>query len=470
MQEYIPYEGRPWNMQRVMHVYRRLGFSLHYSELESKLSQNPSSLIDRLLDEASEAEKIPSPEWADWTNLDFKDFEENQEKFYEWAPQWLVRMHQSPLRQKMTLFWHNHFVTQYQTYNCAPAAYKYLDLLQTYSMSNFKEFVKAIGKDATMLIFLNGTQSTRINPNENYARELYELFTLGRDTGYTQQDIEETARALTGWVVYPCPTVTFIDSLWDSGEKTIFGQTGPWGYNDVIDILFEQRSKEIARFVVSKLYKEFVYQDISESIIQELADYFIEVEFEILPILRKLFKSEHFFDEAIIGNKIKSPVELQLNFIREVGFPIDYDDEVPSTIGAVSSFLGQTLFQPPNVAGWPGHRSWISSAHLRTRWEMITYYLGGILDADMESMRKLAQSLSSKHNDPEVTTQAIVDYFLPMGLLDVVDYEKAIATFKGDIPSNYFENGSWSLAWDEAPYQVALLLIHLIRLPEFQMV
>ncbi len=469
LKTYVPSENNPWTTKKLMHLYRRMGYSLHYDEIADKIKNDPAQLVDQILENAMEATMVPAPEWAEWTNLDFVDFDDNQEKFYEWAPSWITTMYQNGFQQKMTLFWHNHFVTQYGAYNCAPAAYKYLSLLQSYALGNFKTFVREVGKDAAMLIFLNGTQSTRQDPNENYARELFELFTLGRDNGYTQEDIENTSRALTGWVVYPCPTVTFISSLWDGGEKTIFGQTGNWGYDDVIDILFEQRATQIAEYIAMKIYKQFVYHTPNEDIIELLAVTLIENDFELLPVLSLLFKSEHFFDDSVIGNQMKSPIDIQLNFIRQIGFPIDMDEEVPKTIGGVAGFLGQSLFQPPNVAGWPGHRSWISSAHLRSRWEILSYYVGSIFESEFDPFQEMAKSLSPDHNDADIVTRSIVDYFLPNGLQNLEDYEKAVATFKVDIPTNYFENGSWSLEWDEAKYQVAFLILYIIKLPEFQM-
>ena len=466
---YVPSSDNPWNSKRLLHLYRRMGFSLHYSEIQDKLKLNPVDIVNSLIEQSATEPAMKAPEWAEWSILDFKDFEDNQEKFYEWAPSWITEMQQKGFRQKMSLFWHNHFVTQYEAYNCASAAYKYLTLLQTHSMGNFKTFLHEIGLDAAMLIFLNGTQNTRIDPNENYARELFELFSLGRDNGYTQEDIEATSRALTGWIVFPCPTVTFIEALWDPGDKTIFGQTGKWNYDDVIRILFEQKGDLIAKYIVTKVYKKFIYATPNETIVNGLAQVLLDSDFELVPMLKMLFSSEHFFDESTIGNQIKDPIEIQLNFVTEIGFPIT-DDEIPVTIGSVASFLGQTLFQPPNVAGWDGHRSWISSAHLRTRWEILTIYLGAIFKADMEIMRTLAKSLSTDHSDPDLVTRSIVDYFIPQGLNNLQDYDKAILTFKGDIPTNYFENGTWSLEWDEATYQIAFLIIYIIKLPEFQTV
>lgn len=469
LKTYIPSDENPWSIVKLMHLYRRMGFGIHYSEIEEKLTMNPGQLIDQIIDEAQTASFVPAPEWAEWTNLDFVDFEDNQAKFYEWAPNWIVTLLENGFHQKMTLFWHNHFVTQYSTYNCGPAAYKYLYMLQEHALGNFKEFVHKVGINAAMLIFLNGTQNTRQDPNENYARELYELFTLGRDNGYTQEDIEQTSRALTGWIVYPCPTVTFIPSLWDPGDKTIFGQTGPWGYDEVIDILFEQKSELIAEYIATKIYRQYVYDSPNTEIIKELASTLISNDFELVPMLKQLFKSEHFFDESVIGNQLKSPIEIQLNFINEIGYDIYSNEEAPQTIGGVAGFLGQSLFQPPNVAGWPGHRSWISSAHLRSRWEILSYYLGTIFQQDIEPFRDLAKAISPDHQDADIVTRSIVDYFLPNGLQTLADYDKAIATFKVDIPSNYFEDGSWSLEWDEAPYQVAYLILYIIKLPEFQM-
>ena len=466
---YSPSTEQPWNKSRILHLYRRLGHSASLNEIESALATDPQTLIDQIIDDALQQPPIEPPEWGEWNLLDFEDFDSQLELFIEWRPQWIKDIYEKGFREKMAVFWSNHFVTQFQGYLCAPAGYKYLVCLQQNALGNFREFVRKIGIEGAMLIYLNGAESTRVNPNENYARELYELFTLGRDNGYTQNDITETARALTGYVVVPCPQVTFISGIWDSGEKTIFGRTGNWGYDDVIDILFEEKAELIAQFICRKIYSQFVNAGkVDDQVINDLANELLAADFELAPMLRTLFKSEHFFADEVIGTQIKSPLETTLNLWRELGLRITEESLRPLT--DVSDFLGQVLFQPPNVAGWPGHHSWISSSFLRTRWQVIYLYIVTVYDEDPEVFRSLAKTLSDDANDPAIISRAIVDHFTPRGFQDEMVYERATATFKSDIPEGYYTSGSWDLNWDEAPLQVALLLLFLTRQPEYQLI
>jgi uncharacterized protein (DUF1800 family) len=180
--------------------------------------------------------------------------------------------------EKLALFWHNHFVTRNEDYGCPSYLYQYHKLLQQYALGNFKTFVKEIGKTPAMLVFLNGVQNTRFNPNENYARELYELFTLGRDNGYTQQDIVQTAKALTGWNSLEnnqyCGRINFFPALHDPAQKTIFGKTNTYNYDTLHDLLFAERAVQISEYICGKLYRYFVSPQVDEVIVSELATIF----------------------------------------------------------------------------------------------------------------------------------------------------------------------------------------------------
>ena len=229
---YVPSIEKPWDNNRVLHLYRRLGFGASPEMVEEALNQQPADLIDSLIDEAISLPLSPEPEWADWNENDYDDFfPQRQEQYVNWMHQWMEDMVTNGLRDKLALFWHNHYVTKFDSYLCPSYMYKYHKVLQENALGNFKAFTKAIGQTPAMRHFLNGVQNTNISPNENYARELYELFTLGQDNGYTQQDITETARALTGWVggFIFCGPVGFLPEYFDDGEKTIFGQIGNWG-------------------------------------------------------------------------------------------------------------------------------------------------------------------------------------------------------------------------------------------------
>jgi uncharacterized protein (DUF1800 family) len=469
---YVPTPDVPWDRKRAIHLFRRLGFGASVQEIDDALGQSPTDLVDQLIDDALATPLTPEPDWAFWTFNDYDDFPlQREEQYAEWATKWLIGMLENGLRDKLSLFWHNHFVTKLEIYDCPSYMYQYHKLLQQYALGNFKDFVYEIGKTPAMLVFLNGAESTKFNPNENYARELYELFTLGVDNGYTQQDIEETSRALTGWNLFSefCGSISFYQPTFDEGVKTIFGQTGNWGYDDVHDILFQERSDEIADFICRKLYVKFVSPEVDESIIEAMATTFKANDFEIEPVLRQLFKSEHFFDDANLLVQIKSPVDACLQFYQETSFP--YETNSLQTVIYLCFLLDQYLFNPVDVAGWQGNRTWINSNTLTGRWQALQFLTGMVADIDLEPFRDLAVSLagSTSVNDPEFVTQLIVEQFFPKGFQSADEYNRATIVFKMDIPENYYTNGLWNLAWDTVPYQVASLLLFLFRRPEWQL-
>ncbi|MGB0839525.1 MAG: DUF1800 domain-containing protein, partial [Chitinophagales bacterium] len=372
---YVPTVSQPWNKDRVMHLYRRIGFGATPQQLDDALLMTPEALIDQLVDEVFSMPPTPPPLWANWTRDPVNDYlvdfgDESRDHREEWAATWFTNMITNPFRGKLTLFWHNHFVTQWVTYQCSAYMYRYYRLLEEYAVGNFKDFTHEMGKTPAMLLFLNGTQSSKYGPNENYARELYELFTLGQDNNYTQQDIVETSKALTGWhaSVQHCRDTSFDSDRYDEGEKTIFGQTGTWNYDDVHDILFTERRDEIAQHICTKIYRYFVYDTADAGIVNEMATTFKENNFELAPVFRQLFKSQHFFDDTFCGVRIKSPIESFVSIIHMSQFEYSTDNLV--SIFYACRNLGQELFTPVNVAGWPGHRTWINENTITQRWNL----------------------------------------------------------------------------------------------------
>ncbi|MFM9949920.1 MAG: DUF1800 family protein [Saprospiraceae bacterium] len=467
---YVPSAAMPWNRQRALHLYRRLGFGATPQEVEAALAQNPVALVDSLIDAAIALPPTPPPVWADWDINDYTDFgQQTQEQLIAYVTDWVKDMIANGLREKMALFWSNHLVARYETYVCPSYLYQYHTLLQTHALGNYKTFVYEMGKTPAMLIFLNGVQNTLFSPNENYARELYELFTLGQDNGYTQEDIVNTARALTGWngFTVACAPIPYVPFLHDNGNKTIFGQTGNWGYDEVHNILFTQRDDEIAHHICAKLYRTFVHPEVKEEIVAELATTFKNNNWELAPVLRQLFRSEHFFDEFVIGAEVKSPTELMLNLIRESGNT--FNDEIIEVSTYLIYNLGQELFNPTDVAGWPGNREWIDSSSLTGRWLACDAYLYGMYENFPQVLVNLAKTLSGNSTDPEVVARAIADFYTPNGLYSDEAYVRAVAAFKWEVPQNYYDNGLWNLDWPTAPAQTALLLRNLSRLPEFQL-
>lgn len=477
LQVYTPTADKPWDKRRIEHLYRRMAFGATPAQIDAALAMNPADLVDQIIDEAIIMPTAPMPVWADWTrdplygytsNDDFNS--ESRDHRNEWYRQWFTDMLNNGFREQMSLFWHNHFVTEWGRYRCSMYLYQYHKLLQQYAVGNFRNFVYDMGITPAMLIYLDSAVSTKNSPNENYARELYELFTLGESNGYTHDDIIETSKALTGWraSTQDCTPAYFDASRFDFGPKTIFGQTGNWNYDDVHDILFQERATQAAQHICGKIYRYFVYNESNTEIINELAQTFLNNNFEIAPVLRQLFKSEHFFDNAIIGAKIKSPVELFISILHQTG--MSYDDGTLTDIYNRSAALGQRIFEPIDVAGWPGHRTWITEDALTNRWDLVfRTFFNNVSDSNKQVLVDLAKVLSDESNDPAFITQSIVDYIFPNGMGTQETYDTATTVFKADIPEYYFIEGLWNLNWPEAQDQMVLLFRYLIRLPEFQL-
>jgi hypothetical protein len=472
---YEPTSQNPWDTSKVNHVYRRLSFGASQSSIDAALALAPGDFIDDLVDTAHNQPPTPAPYWGYWIYNDYSDFEnEAFPQFNAWRIQTVNDFLNEDLHGRLTFFWMNHFVTIYETFGYPPFLFQYYNLIQTHALGNYKDFVREIGISPSMLLFLNGFENTNNNPNENYARELYELFTLGEGNGYTQNDILETARALTGynhWNDWGSP-IYFDASTFDAGEKTIFGQTGFWGYDDVIDILFQERSNELAFYICEKLYRFFVSPSVDEmietNIIQPLADALIANNFELVPMLKLLFKSEHFFDERALGVIIKSPYDVILNFTKETEFY--YDNNLIDAFVYYTELIGQNIYDPPDVSGWQRDETWINSSTLTGRWLLLELYLGYLFDNGYEfTLVDLARDLSNDSIDPYYITQVVINHFMSKELYTPADYDIATDIFKWDIPQNYYDDGLWNLSWSTAPYQCFLLLKHIATIPEFQL-
>ncbi|MEM7379976.1 MAG: DUF1800 domain-containing protein [Bacteroidota bacterium] len=479
----------PLDSQKAAHLYRRLGFSASVQTINLAVGQNAGTLVDTLINEAINMAPTPAPAWADWNNSNYPadDQAANQVRRAqrdEWRLTYTNGLLNNNLRDRLSFFWSNHFVTEIDVYDCSSFLYYYTNCLQRNAIGNFRTFISEIGLTDAMLYYLDGVYNNGNNPNENYARELYELFGLGEGNGYTEEDIIETARALSGYVErgeIGCEPVTFNPERFDNGTKTILGQTGNWGYDDVINILFQQRPNEIAGFICKKLYEFFVHPDSddaagnAQAIISGLASTFIANNFEIAPVLSQLFRSEHFFDDDAVGVIIKSPFDFYLNFLNESSFA--YTDTDVSSMINYSGLLGQTLFDPVDVAGWQRDRQWINTNFIIGRWLSIESVIDELYLDNNEQFRDFALSLTGNDgltsNNPDIIARAIIDFVLPNGLLTDTDYDTAYVAFRSDVQDIYFEGGTdpiWTLAgWQAAPYQVYLLLQYLARQPEFQL-
>jgi len=272
---------------------------------------------------------------------------------------WLSQMINSPqqLREKMSLFWHGHFATR--TINILYQQ-QLLDIIRSHALGNFGDLLIAVSKSASMINFLNNNQNRKGHPNENFAREVMELFTLGRGN-YTENDVKESARAFTGWGVSFDGQFTFRERQHDTDKKTFLGKTGNFNGDDILKIILEQ--KQTARFITQKVYRYFVNADADADIIDWLSTRFFQRNYNIEALMTDIFTSDWFYAEKNIGTRIKSPVELIAGIRRML--PMQLDNEASQLL--LQRLLGQVLFYPPNVAGWPGGKNWIDSSTLMMR-------------------------------------------------------------------------------------------------------
>tara|TARA_B100000953_G_scaffold122054_1_gene100530 strand:+ start:7242 stop:8699 length:1458 start_codon:yes stop_codon:yes gene_type:complete len=473
---YVPSSENSWNISKIRFIYRRLGFGISNEKAKALLTKSPGELIEDIINSAKIMPLTPAPEWGFWNNDEINNSGNNQ-GYYKtvWQKQAFTNFLSDGFRERLTLFWSNHFVTEYYDYNRSQYLYQYHSRLQQYSLGNFKEFVSAIGLEPAMLMYLNGYSNKKKAPNENYARELYELFTLGEGNGYTSSDITETSRALTGYNKYSNgngSAIIFNENTFDAGEKTIFGKTGNWGYQDIIDILFQEKKELIANFICEKLYRYFVSPVLNKEITSELASTFISNNFELVPVYQQLFKSEHFFDLNSSNVLIKSPIDLfvymQNDF--EFVFPENFQKNHTNYMKARCIEMGQEIFKPIDVAGWQENHDWISTGTLPMRWEFIEYILNRHWAGNKEQFRTFIISLVGEdEKDPKVIVDKLKDYMFCK--YDIKEEERmdAINIFKGEIPENYFQDGTWTLNYESVPTQVYNLMLFFISLPEFQL-
>jgi uncharacterized protein (DUF1800 family) len=297
------------------------------------------------------------------------------------------------LREKMSFFWHGHFACRNLNVFFQQGL---LNVIRQNALGNFRDLLHEVSKTAAMLFFLNNQQNKKDHPNENFAREVMELFTLGRGN-YTEHDIKEAARAFTGWSADLKGNFIFRRFQHDFDNKTVFGKTGNYDGDDVLDILLDQ--KQTAKFISQKVYKFFVNDAPDTEKVNWLADRFYNSNYDISKLLEDIFSGEWFYDEKNVGCKIKSPVELLVGIQRMLPMKLENEE----ALMVLQRVLGQVLFYPPNVAGWPGGKTWIDSSSLMMRMRIPQL----INDQDEMNVRPKAdddQMMGRKDDEMQIVT------------------------------------------------------------------
>ncbi len=510
------------------HLLNRTLFGCSYEDFQSFDNLSLEESIQKLITESpspppplnyyesQHADPSGVKEGDTWVFAPFGDgvvnFWRNQSLRYWWIQN--MWFQERTIHEKMILFWHNHFATQIEIYEIARMAYKHHDTLRKFALGNFKDFVKAITIDAAMLEYLNGQRNTKESPDENYARELQELFTLGKgsQSGYTEEDVRAAARVLTGhrfsWLNKY--NHQFRAENHDQGDKifsefygniVIKGRTGNEGaeeLDELIDMIF--KSEEVSRFIVRKLYRFFLYYEITDQIetefIEPLAKIFRENNYEIKPLLSAFFSSEHFLDPAFFGALISSPLEFTIKTLKHLNPPLPTLEEsiyLNYSVSGVYMRFAETTQQhigdPPSVSGWPAyyqsplyHEIWINSDTYQKRNQSLLILIYN--EVRREGYRVIVDVIGfvAKLNDPENPVALINELCTLLFSVSIDDEVKA--KIKKDIllfgQSNDFY---WTELWrshtdnpkdtaikDMLEQRLRYLVLYIMSLPEYQLI
>jgi uncharacterized protein (DUF1800 family) len=360
------------------HLLNRLQFGATPAEVRDAARLSRAQAVDRALSGVRTTPATPLPEWTrDWTpRRQLREASEEERRAlldqeirrgFELRGWWLEEMlaSPSPLTERLTLFWHNHFTSSLQKVKSVNLVARQNLLLRRHALGNFRELLHAVARDPAMLVYLDSASNRRGQPNENFAREVMELFTLGEGR-YAEADIREAARAFTGWSIDP-ETGGFLFRRFahDEGEKTVLGRTGRFDGDDVLGILLEQPG--MGELLVGKLWREFVSPDPDPAEVRRLARRWREAGWETKPVLREMLLSRAFWSADNRGSLVKSPVDLVVGTLHTFGIAVD--DGMPFAL--ILNGLGQNLLNPPNVKGWPGGEAWINSSTLLARKQFV---------------------------------------------------------------------------------------------------
>ncbi len=341
--------------------------------------------VDFLL-RAPTDEALSKPDWAEtWREIRYQSTsglsdEEKRERrntrighMRDLQRDWIQRLISSPqpFLEKLTLFFHSHFAVSAEKVKDPLMFLEHLDLFRQMGMGDFRELTKAVCRNPAMVIFLDSASNVKGRPNENFARELMELYTLGEGVQYTERDVQEAARALTGWRVRQYQA-EFDLSRHDPGIKHVLGKSGPLRMNDVVDAIFTR--PEAARFIAVKLFEFFVYQHPEKDLQDELAIRFAEVNFHVREYLKLLFTSELFYSKQAYRTLIKSPVQLVISTYRKLAF--DPNPPLNATRAALR-LMGQNLLWPPDVDGWKEGDVWVNTNALMMRYHWLHFLTTG---------------------------------------------------------------------------------------------
>lgn len=362
-QPYMPSEQMPWNRERVTHLFRRAAFGATNAQIEAALQKSPVEVIDSLIDSpagvAFEAESKAMASSILATG--------DPKQLAGWWAYVLLRS-PTPLRERMTLFWHGHFATSAAKVNDAPLMLEQNQLLRKYALGDFRAMVQGIARDPAMLIYLDSITNRRAHANENFARELMELFCLG-EGNYSEKDVQELARCFTGWEI-KSKQFKFNRFQHDDGEKQILAKQGKFPEGAAIDWVLEQ--PKAAEFIVTKLMKEFIADEPAPepTLVAWYAKKLIAENWNLRKLVTSLLGSQLFFSAPTMARKVRSPVDFAVGLMRSLEGTCNAQQ-----LAEAMQQIGQGLFYPPNVKGWDGGRTWINASTILGRANLVANLL-----------------------------------------------------------------------------------------------
>ncbi len=370
--------AKPMGPLEARHLLVRTGFAAMPAEMDSYAGLTRVEAVERLLSQVRTEPLTRPPEALDqWTPRSlFRGWSEEERRTWlrhtirqgqELRVWWFEEMllTPTPFTERMTLFWHNHFVSSLQKVRPTRLMYRQNLLLRKHALGNFRELLHAMARDPAMVVYLDNASNRKGQPNENFARELMELFTLGEGQ-YGEQDVKEAARAFTGWGIDgETGEFVFRPAQHDFGIKTILGRSDVFDGGDVLDLLLERT--ETAETIVRKLWREFVSPTPHEKEVARIAAEFRKSGYDIRVPVRLLLVSDAFFAASNRASLVKSPIDLLVGTLRQFRFEVD--DAYPFVV--MSRQLGQDLMAPPNVKGWAGGEQWINAGTLLTRRQIL---------------------------------------------------------------------------------------------------
>lgn len=386
------------SLEESKHLLNRTSFGYSKVDLEYFHNLSKEQAVDYLITQALKKETIPKPlniKEVSIFNGKFKELSREEKKVFRknanikmqeiqtWWHKMIINPHYS-FREKMTLFWHNHFTSEYRVVKSPYMMFEQNMLYRNNALGNFAELLQKSSQDLAMLVYLDNNSNKKSHANENYARELLELFTVG-EGNYSEEDIKEAARAFTGYRVNrKTAKLIKVKKQHDDGLKSFMGYTGNLDSDDIIEIILKQ--KNVSKFITMKLYLEFVSEKLDVDELNRLAKIFRESKYDISILMRNILLSDNFWDSSNRGNMIKSPIEMIVSLIKNLDVNIQKKDY--KFIRRYAKNLGQDLFNPPNVKGWSGGNDWINTNLLVNRNEFINKFINKKLNK--KTIKKLA--------------------------------------------------------------------------------